>query len=385
MELGECKIFLSSSNRLRTQRDVVKKVVDELNEDMGKFLTARLALYRWENETRPKMGRPQQVIFEQSNYSSIDVYIGLVGRYLGDGTKEEFEEAYELYKKTGKPEIMMFQDVSPLKGNELDTQQIEKAQKFIDDFKEGGEHPGLITPFKNSRELEQRVRKALTQYVLKEKLGGYNKESPISLAFENRIKSAGVTNFYVSRDEWQQYRNPPRLVDYLMTAKKSVKIATYWLAQGSIEGVLGIYKKLLDRGITVEVVTIMPIDSIANTLAMDVNESPSTIKTYVSLALDKLVGLKKQLNPEVSELFSVCTSRVIPQAAVIFLDGETKDGRIQLEFRPYGLPRNDSFSMEVSCRENAKLYMILEKSWNKFFNDAELYEDNLSNGELNET
>ena len=377
MAKEECKIFLSSSNRLKSQRDIVKRVVDEINENMGKYLHNYLTLYRWESVTRPKMGRPQEVIFEQSEYGKIDIYIGLIGRYLGAGTKEEFDEAYASYLETGKPEMMMFQDIGPLKGDELDIEQINKAQKFINDFKEEGEHPGLVTAYKNNKELEQRIRKTLTEYLLRVNNIGAAEANNIgdNYSFESRIKQSGITNFYVGRDEWQLYRNPPRLADYLMTATKSVKIATYWLAQGSIEGVLNIYKNLIEAGIAVEVVTINPTDSIASTLAHDVNETANNIMIYVHLALEKLLDLKSNMSPDKQDLFSVCISNVIPQAAVIFLDSGTENGRIQLEFRPYGVPRNDSFSMEISYKKDARLYNLLEKSWNKFFEDAEVYEN----------
>lgn len=373
MARNEFKVFLSSANRLKKHRDIVKSIVDEVNDNMSKYTSCRLGLYRWEKESTPEMGRPQEVIFAQSEYQDIDIYIGLIGSYLGPGTEEEFNEAFASYQAVGKPEIMMFQDISPLKIENVDLEQINKSQKFIKNFNEGGTHPGLIMTYKNNRELEQRIRKALTEYVLKKRNASLQEKSvqtPVYPAFIDRIAGSGISNFYIGRDEWQLYRSQPRLADYLLTATESVKIATYWLAQGSIEGVFNIYKKLIDRGVFVEVVTIEPTDNIANTLAPDVNESPETIKTYVTLALEKLTNLKKKLPAEKQALFSIRTSKAIPQAAVIFLDSNTEKGKIQLEFRPYGVPRNDSFSIEVSYMENARLYELLEESWNTFFEDA---------------
>jgi len=371
MMAKEYKVFLSSSNSLLKHREIVKTVVDELNDTVSKFSDGRLSLFRWEKETNPQMGRPQEVIFKQSAFQQMDIYIGLIGRYLGPGTKEEFDEAYSSFKMSGKPEIMMFQDISPLTGESINIEQINKAQQFIDGFKEGGEHPGLIITYKNTRELEKKVRRSLTEFMLRRTESARDGILSGIPSYAERMVSAGITNFYVGRDEWQMYRDPPRLSDYLLTAQKSVKIATYWLAQGSIEGVINIYQKLIDRGVSVEVVTIEPADDIAKTLSRDVNEMPESIKTYVTLALNKLNHLRNELPEDKKELFSVRVSKVIPQAAVIFMDGGTPNGKIQLEFRPYGVPRNDSFSIEVSSAKNAKLYDLLEESWERFFDDAE--------------
>ena len=38
--------------------------------------------------------------------------------------------------------------MSPIKSEEIDLEQIRKAKDFLDGFNEGGEHPGLLIPYK---------------------------------------------------------------------------------------------------------------------------------------------------------------------------------------------------------------------------------------------
>lgn len=53
-----------------------------------------------------------------------------------------------------------------------------------------------------------------------------------------RIREAGIVNFYASRADYAVYRGAPNLADYFRHAKRSVRVAGYWMAHGTeMEGV----------------------------------------------------------------------------------------------------------------------------------------------------
>ena len=188
--------------------------------------------------------------------------------------------------------------------------------------------------------------------------------------FSYRMLAEGVSNFYVGRDDWSKYRIPAGLGDYIGQAKKSVQIACYWMAQGTIEGIPRICAELAERGIYVEIVMIDPNGSIPDVLQYDLETRPDTIRQHVRAGLETLQRLRSTLSAVGQEQFVIKVSPTLPQAAVILLDRGTATSKIQLEFRPYKESRSNSFSIEVSAAEEGRLYTRLEKSWSAYFKDA---------------
>ena len=185
-----------------------------------------------------------------------------------------------------------------------------------------------------------------------------------------RILNAGISNFYVGRNEWLLYRNPPNLTDYLLTATKSVQIATYWLAQGTIEGVQSAYIDLASRGIVVDIVMIDSMGGLPSILSSDIKTPPEVIKQNVENSLSALNTLRDGMPPETRRYFRIGVSKSLPQAAAILIDAGEKTSKLQLEFRPHGLPRSKSFSLELVPQSKESLHTILELAWRSFFDDA---------------
>lgn len=195
-------IFLASSNDMMKFRTCTEKVIDELNQSLAQHFNVQLEVFRWEKNTIPQMGRPQQIIFEQSNFEKIDIFVGILGERFGtptgavdeneieyeSGTQEEYDAAYQLYKRYGRPSIMIFKSNAPLKQGNFDVEQYAKVQQFIKEFDTGKKHPGIYSQFKTLNEFQSKLRIALIKKILnlidEQKKESYVMESHLSHAYQ---------------------------------------------------------------------------------------------------------------------------------------------------------------------------------------------------------
>jgi hypothetical protein len=189
-------------------------------------------------------------------------------------------------------------------------------------------------------------------------------------AFSVRMVKEGVSNFYVGREDWTRYRNPPSLGDYIRQAKHSVQIACYWMAQGTLEGTHRVCAELAEQKVAIEIVMIDPDSAIPDILQYDLDMSPETIRQHVRAAIEGLQRLKSTLSSATQDRFSIKVSRTLPQAAAILLDGGTATSKIQLELRPYRESRSHSFSLELTSTNESRLYSTVERAWLLYFRDS---------------
>ncbi len=131
------RLFLASPGDVANEREIVKKIISEFNDQYVRELKSTISLLTWENNTHPAFGNyPQSVISEQiGNY---DIFVGILwSRFgtptpsYGSGTEEEFNNAYDKFNSNPNDiRIMIYfnQDGVPL--NDIDIEQITKIKKF---------------------------------------------------------------------------------------------------------------------------------------------------------------------------------------------------------------------------------------------------------------
>ena len=188
--------------------------------------------------------------------------------------------------------------------------------------------------------------------------------------FSVRMLKEGVSNFYVGREDWTRYRNPPSLGNYIRQAKHSVQIACYWMAQGTLEGTHRVCAELAEQKVAIEIVMIDPDSCIPEVLQYDLDMTPEAIRQQVWVAIEGLRRLKSALSSAAQDRFSIKFSPTLPQAAVILLDGGTATSKIQLELRPYRESRSNSFSLELTSTNEGRLYSTVERAWLNYFKDS---------------
>jgi len=140
-------VFLASPGDVAAERQCVRKFFDEYNRHTAHVWNARFEVVDWENHATVGVGRPQELITQQTleKYrDSLALVIGVMAQRFGSptgkaesGTEEEFDWAMETHDATGFPEIKwFFRKVDQLDGLPADPAEAVKAleqwQKVLD-------------------------------------------------------------------------------------------------------------------------------------------------------------------------------------------------------------------------------------------------------------
>jgi len=188
-----------------------------------------------------------------------------------------------------------------------------------------------------------------------------------------RIRSAGVENFYVSRDDYVKYRHAPKLTDYLRLAHDSIHISAYWMAHGNeAEGAAQEIANLVrpPKNLDTEIGVIDPTGTCIPELSRYLGISIEELRSRICYSLECLHKARLSLGPELQKKFRIKVYSTIPAASVIMLDANKDSGRTQIEFKPYHVPRHYSFAMELT-RPGSSLYDLCTKAWLDLLRDAE--------------
>lgn len=156
-------IFLSSPGDVAAERDIVDRVIEELNKTWSKINGVRIDVIRWERDSRPGFGVDAQAVLNTQLPSDYDIFIGILWGRIGtptarsiSGTVEEFELAFERFRlNPGSVQLMIYFKDTPISPSEIDPSQIAAVREFQKKISQLG---GLYKPFKDSASFEALVR-----------------------------------------------------------------------------------------------------------------------------------------------------------------------------------------------------------------------------------
>lgn len=178
--LKKLRIFAASPSDVASEGAKLETVVESL-KPMADYLGLTLEVVDW-RAVVPDAGRPQQVIFDQLNPTSWDIFVGILWHRFGtppgakdktgkeyfSGTEEEFKTAYELWKQHGKPRIVIYRCTRALPFD-VDPDQLKRVRDFfklIEDVK--GDYQTLYQAFDTTESFEKLVlnnlQKLLVEY-----------------------------------------------------------------------------------------------------------------------------------------------------------------------------------------------------------------------------
>ena len=117
-QLNQYHVFLASPGDVSVERQHVRQFFDRYNRHTAHLWNVHFEVVDWENYSTIGVGRPQELITEQTleKYRhSLALVIGIMGQRFGSptgeaesGTEEEFNWAMQYYQKHGFPEIKWF-------------------------------------------------------------------------------------------------------------------------------------------------------------------------------------------------------------------------------------------------------------------------------------
>src|SRR6185436_10031807 len=136
--LSQYHVFLASPGDVGPERQFVRKFFDEYNRHTAHIWRARFEVVDWENYATIGIGRPQELITQQTlekHRASLALVIGIMAQRFGSptgkaesGTEEEFNWAMQSHRDSGFPEIKwFFRKVDKLEGLSADPAEAIKA------------------------------------------------------------------------------------------------------------------------------------------------------------------------------------------------------------------------------------------------------------------
>ena len=171
------RIFNASPGDVAEERKALAEiVVPELRRILSALATLgngqdiELEAIRWETHTWPDVGAdPQDVINKQ--LSAFDIFVGIMWKRFGtptkragSGTGEEFQRAYDIYKKHHVPRIMFYFRTTPFYPDSAD--EIQQFNKVFE-FKERLEELGVrYWEYNSPIDFERFVREHLIRQIL---------------------------------------------------------------------------------------------------------------------------------------------------------------------------------------------------------------------------
>lgn len=143
-QISQYHIFMASPGDVGVERQHVRQFFERYNQQTAQLWNVRFEVVDWENYSTTGVGRPQELITQQTlaKYrDSLALVIGIMGQRFGSptgeadsGTEEEFNWAMESHKENGFPEIKwFFRKIDQL--GELPTEP-DAARKAIDQWEQ---------------------------------------------------------------------------------------------------------------------------------------------------------------------------------------------------------------------------------------------------------
>ena len=174
------RLFVASPGDVQRERDSIVRVVTELE--------LVIELIRWETHAHPALGRPQGVINAQ--IGDYDIFVGIMWKRFGtptgqadSGTEEEFNLAYEEWKRNNRLQVLFYFSQAKYALNSIS--ETEQAAKVLA-FKEELKTKGLIWEYPSPNEFPNKLRQHLTTILFEKYKERYRMMPNLPLSFATR-------------------------------------------------------------------------------------------------------------------------------------------------------------------------------------------------------
>jgi hypothetical protein len=165
------RVVVASPSDVQSERDAVSQVVDDLNRGIAPERKLLIELSRWETDAHPGFHPegPQGLIDKKLRIQDCDVLVGIFWHRFGtpsmdagSGTEHEFRVAYDAWKQSQKPEIMVYFKQRPYKPRSRE--EIDQWGLVLD-FQNHFPKEGLWWPYTSTAVFKDLFRKHLEGFI----------------------------------------------------------------------------------------------------------------------------------------------------------------------------------------------------------------------------
>jgi hypothetical protein len=156
-------VFVASPSDVKRERDLLQKVINEVNLTHGVPLGYELDLWRYEEKAYPSAENPQNLI--NSIKKPYQIFIGIMWKRFGtptstagSGTEEEYISAYKSWQNKGVVEMMFYFCKKPVS---IDSTEEIKQMVKVQEFKESMSGKSFIWDYANPKDFEEKIRRHL--------------------------------------------------------------------------------------------------------------------------------------------------------------------------------------------------------------------------------
>ena len=159
------RLFISSGSDTVVERELVIRIVEEINARLGVERHVLIETMMWEHLSASSQS-PQQVVEEAIR--DVDVFLLLLSARIGavfEGVpiiEKELQLAQENWKQIGRPQILCYFKTGPVKLDTVD--QLEQYRQILE-FRDRLRSDRLVYEFESTDDLESVVRNQLENIV----------------------------------------------------------------------------------------------------------------------------------------------------------------------------------------------------------------------------
>ncbi len=197
------------------------------------------------------------------------------------------------------------------------------------------------------------------------------------LRLHGRLATIGLAQFYESRDAYRRRDTGVPLIQYLNLTQHTLEIVSIWLGFGiRFENLIEKLTELIkNRRVEVTISLINPRSAAVDAVAPALDTAPEELRVNICSSLRRLHELRQEFGREENSRYILKVHNVLPLGSAIIIDGDTPQGRFQLETKPYKVDFGRSFGFEL--RGPGKyFYDVCVSSWRHIIRDAEIFDPN---------
>lgn len=164
------RVFIASPGDVPEEREIASLVVSELRRVFEDLLPIPLEAVRWETHAWPDVGVDAQDVINRE-IGEFDIFVGIMWRRFGtptkrarSGTDEEFQRAYDYFRKYKRPRVMFYFRKSPF--YTTDVRELKQFQKVIKFRRELEKLGVLFWEYDTPIDFERSVREHLIRQIL---------------------------------------------------------------------------------------------------------------------------------------------------------------------------------------------------------------------------